>query len=717
MRITRTGLLGSAALSLGAIALVACSQGTAQVAIDADDIGGVVTNPNGQPEAGVWVIAETRDLPVRYIKIVVTDDEGRYVVPDLPSANYDVWVRGYGLVDSAKTQSQPGQAVNFTSVPAPDDAAAAHYYPAAYWYAMMEIPPQEAFGGGSEIPQNVTRERYIAGMKTNGCIGCHQIGQLSTRTAPEAFKEFTGADLWIRRVQAGQAGNQMVNQLAGALGGVPFKYFGEWTDKIAAGALPTEKPPRPEGVERNVVITLRDWMDEKHYLHDAIASDKRYPTVNAYGPLVGSPELSSDNLPIMDPVNNTATTFHATFQSDTGDGVEGESGATEGGEPLLPSAYWGDEAIWDSKVVNHNAMFGRDGRLWLSAIFKGRDNSAFCKAGSDHPSAKLFPLEGAGRRITILDVKTKEYKYVDTCFSNHHLQFGFDANETLWTSGGGQVVGWVNTKKFDETGDAAASQGWTAFILDTNGNGKRDADYVEPNQPVDPTKDKRIAGGFYAVMPNPVDGSIWGTVGVFGGTPGVARIMPGDNPPETAIAEVYNLPKEGLGTRGGDIDSKGVLWISATSGHIASFDRSKCKGPLNGPTATGDHCPEGWTMYKYPGPNFKDAGDGSVESSYYSWVDQHNILGLGNDVPMSTANLNDGVAALVDGKMVMLRVPYPLGFYSKGFDGRIDDPNAGWKGRGLWVANGDRTPWLIEGGKGTKPLLAHIQVRPDPLAK
>jgi len=90
-------------------------------AIDADDIGGVVTGPNGA-EAGVWVIAETHDLPVRYIKIVVTDDQGRYVIPDLPRARYAVWVRGYGLVDSAKSTSEPGKIVNFSSTPAPTPA-------------------------------------------------------------------------------------------------------------------------------------------------------------------------------------------------------------------------------------------------------------------------------------------------------------------------------------------------------------------------------------------------------------------------------------------------------------------------------------------------------------------------------------------------------------------------------------------------------------------
>ena len=127
--------------------------GATAVAIDADDIGGVVTSANG-PEAGVWVIAETRDLPVRYIEIVVTDDRGRYVVPDLPSANYSVWVRGYGLVDSAKVTAKPGQQLNLRATVAPDDAAAAQYYPAIYWYSMLKIPPASEFDGKSGIPPN-----------------------------------------------------------------------------------------------------------------------------------------------------------------------------------------------------------------------------------------------------------------------------------------------------------------------------------------------------------------------------------------------------------------------------------------------------------------------------------------------------------------------------------------------------------------------------------
>ena len=156
--------------------------------------------------------------------------------------------------------------------------------------------------------------------------------------------------------------------------------------------------------------------------------------------------------------------------------------------------------------------------------------------------------------------------------------------------------------------------------------------------------------------------------------------------------------------------------MSLASGHLGSFDRRKCKAALNGPNATGDHCPEGWSFYKYPGPGFEGIGDNSAEASYYTWVDQHNTLGLGEDVPVSTGNLNDGLIALKDGKMITLRVPYPLSFYAKGMDGRIDDPNAGWKGRGLWATNGDRTPWLKEGGPGSLPRAVHFQLRPDPLA-
>ena len=266
---------------------------------------------------------------------------------------------------------------------------------------------------------------------------------------------------------------------------------------------------------------------------------------------------------------------------------------------------------------------------------------------------------------------------------------------------------------FEETGDEQKSQGWSPFILDTNGNGKRD-DYVEPDQPVDPTKDKRVVAGLYSVAVSPADGTVWGTSL---GYPGyVVRVNPGPDPIHTALTEIYEPPLPGYGPRGGDIDSNGVFWASLASGHLASFDRRKCK-VLNGPTATGKHCPEGWTLYPFPGPQFKAITDsGSAESSYYVWVDQHNALGLGKDVPIATGNLNSALLALVDGKFAVLRVPYVNDYFTKGMDGRIDDPNGGWKGRALWTTYATRTMFHLETGKGTFPKVVRFQLRPDPLA-
>ena len=136
------------------------SQQSAGVRIDNDDIGGVVTSAKG-PEAGVWVIAETTDLPTRFTRMVVTDDQGRYVVPDLPKANYNVWVRGYGLVDSPKVKATPGKNLNLKAVVAPNEAAAAQYYPAIYWYSMMKIPESSEFAGKGEIPANITQNQWL----------------------------------------------------------------------------------------------------------------------------------------------------------------------------------------------------------------------------------------------------------------------------------------------------------------------------------------------------------------------------------------------------------------------------------------------------------------------------------------------------------------------------------------------------------------------------
>ncbi len=696
--------------TLAPMLLIACVQDSAPIAdrgagsIPQDDtrivtaaITGTVTSSAG-PEAGVWVIAESEDFDTFFARIVVTDERGRFAVPDLPDADYQVWVRGYGLADSAKVTTRPGESLTLTARVAPDAATAAQVYPAAYWYAMLDLPDEDEL---AQVAGGLNG--YLMWIKNMGCIGCHQLGNLATRTIPAALGKFDSSeDAWARRLSSGQAGELMARQ-AGMLAGLPIKYLADWTDRIAAGELPAAAPPRPQGVERNVVATVRDWSNPKAYLHDLSGTDRRNPTVNGYGKIYGAPELSTDDFPVLDPLANRATTFKAP--------VRDPDTPSAGEDPVdAPSPYWGEQVIWNSQANAHNPMLDHTGRVWYTARIRGPNNPDFCREGSGHPSAQLFPTERSGRQLAVLDPATGDYRFVDTCYGTHHLQFAEDANHTLWTSGGGEVVGWLDTRKFDETGDAAAALGWSPFILDTNGNGRRD-DWVEPDEPLDPQRDKRVRAGFYAVMPNPVDGSVWGS-NAFRFPGSIARFDPA-----TGLTELYTVPLPGFGVRGADIDRNGVIWVSLGSGHLGPFDRRKCTASLNGPGATGDHCPEGWTFHDLPGPGFAELPEFSVESSYYTWVDQHNTLGLGANVPMATGNLFDGVHALVEGEFVTLRIPYPLGFYTKGFEGRIDDPDAGWKGRGLWVPSGDRTPWLKEGGKGTRPLVVHFQLRPDPLAR
>jgi hypothetical protein len=688
------------------------AQSTATVAIDADDIGGVVTGPKG-PEAGVWVVAETSDLPTKFARIVVTDDRGRYLIPDLPKANYDVWVRGYGLVDSAHVKGAPGKALNLTAQVAPDARTAAQYYPAGYWFSLMQVPAKSEFPGtgANGIAAGMkTQQDWLRNLKSGTCWACHALGTKWTREIPTEIRNMSRNDAWQRRILSGQAGGNMMQGMSAFGIQRALTMFADWSERIAEGEVPPA-PPRPQGIERTIVITEWDWADPKAYMHDEVSTDRRNPRLNPNGLIYGATELSTDYLPVLDPVHNTISRVPLTVRDPATPATSAEMGA--------PSFNWGTEAVWTSHNNVHNPMFDDKGRVWITSTVRPSANPDFCKAGSDHPSAKLYPINNAGRHLAVYDPKTKQLTHISTCFGTHHLMFAEDANGTLWTSGGGQVVGWLNTKMFDETHDEAKSQGWTALIIDTNGNGKRDA-YVEPNQPVDPTKDKRYGAAFYAVAPAP-DGSIWGSVL---GMPGaVVRLSPGSNPPETALAEVYEPPfndpvNPGFSPRGGDVDRNGVYWTALASGHLASFDRRKCKGPLNGPNATGQHCPEGWTLYPEPLPQLKGVTEpGSAGASYYTWVDQFDTSGLGANTPINTGNAAEGLLALKDGKWVVMRVPYPLGFYTKWLDGRIDDPAAGWKGRGIWSTVSTRAPFHMETAKGTTSKVIKFQLRPDPLAK
>jgi hypothetical protein len=395
LRIVNAGLLAVGGMVVLTASLTGARQGTApSVAIDADDLGGVVTGPKG-PEPGVWVIAETSDLPTKFVRIVVTDDQGRYVVPDLPKASYNVWVRGYGLVDSKKVTATPGKNLNLSAVVAPNPRAAAEYYPAGYWFSLMEVPAKSEFPGtgptGNGIaPGNATQAQFLRHLKSGTCFACHSLGTKGTRELPPNLGTFpTSAAAWERRLQSGQAGAQMINGL-GQLGRErALKMFSDWTDRIAAGAVPPA-PPRPQGPERNVVITQWDWADPKAYLHDEVSTDRRNPTVNANGLIYGALELSADYIPVLDPVRHTISQVPLTVRDPN----------TPPTPPAMPqpSPYWGSDPIWTSKNNVHNPMLDEKGRVWLTSAVRAFDNPDFCKEGSSHPSAKLFPIARRARR-------------------------------------------------------------------------------------------------------------------------------------------------------------------------------------------------------------------------------------------------------------------------------------------------------------------------------
>src|SRR5439155_977705 len=212
------------------------------ISIGNDDIGGVVTSTKG-PEAGVWVIAETADVPTKFVKIVVTDDDGRYVLPQLPKANYKVWARGYGLVDSPPVLVTPGKIGNLNAAVAPNARAAAEYYPGIYWFSLLRVPDKSEFPGtgpkGNGIPENMKSQgQWLHLVKTDSCWSCHQVGDKATREIPKSLGHFDSSTAaWARRLLSGQAGNNMINGLRQLGPERALAMFADWTDRIARGEL------------------------------------------------------------------------------------------------------------------------------------------------------------------------------------------------------------------------------------------------------------------------------------------------------------------------------------------------------------------------------------------------------------------------------------------------------------------------------------------------
>ncbi len=685
------GLLVTASASWAGV------EGQGEIVLDGDDIGGVVTSANG-PEAGVWVIAETSDLPTKLARIVVTDDDGRYVIPDLPPADYDVFVRGYGLVDSSRQSARPGAPLNIDAVVAPDDRAAAQVYPAAWWLTMIEPP---------EAPE--AQLDFALTMKQ--CYDCHQVGNRATREILPAMqgRSSSSLDVWTRRTAVGPSGPGMAAQFENL--GDMRQALADWSDRVAAGEAPTDPPPRPQGAERNLVITLWDWGSEIDGRTDMAASDIRNATVNANGLVYGVAEMT-DSLTMLDPVTNTASVV--TVPS-TASPVVGGFNASSTRSPHYGPSMWARRADVRSAAVDAS------GRAWMaSRVREPESQPDFCGADGN-AFGRYYPLERSSRQVSLYDPETGGFEQIDTCFSADHNQM---SDDNFLYFGQNDAVGWIDMDVWDETHDAEAAQGWCPAVVDTNGDGQI-TEWTEPDEAVVATLDHRVSFGCYSVAVSHADGSLWCS-GIGRGAKRLVRIEKGSNPPQTCSAEFYEPPPDRMpdvvGSGGVEVDGNGRAWQNwRVSGHYSSFDRTLCDTTAD-PQATGQGCPEGWSYRRKNDPTYGTSFFHANES-YLAHMDFHNTLNLGDDAPIYGSVNTDAMEVLSPelGEYVTLRVPYPLGFFPRSGNGRVDDPDTGWKGKGYWASFSTYATWHIEGGRGeggagVLPKAVKFQMRPDPLA-
>jgi len=484
--------------------------------------------------------------------------------------------------------------------------------------------------------------------------------------------------------------------------------LGDWSHRIAAGETPAA-PPRPRGIERNVVITEWAWGDTFTYAHDEIATDKRKPSLYPNGPIYGV-DLGNDRVLALDPRTQTATAVpvptrggYSTPWCDLTYEPLGASAAVPAGFGSLgcpvEKGITGFEGRYPNPANPHNPMLDAQGRLWITTQIRrewAADLPSFCAA------SPVIAKNYHHRQLGWYDPHTGKFQLIDTCYGTHHLQF--DDRGVLWTSGDSYVVGWFDPAKYDPTRPEtlARAQGFAEVAVDSDGDGKADTPLVGFN---------------YGVIPNPLDRSVW--LAQPGGNPGDAfdfrgRIVRYD--PAHGTFEAYTPPRPGSGPRGVDVDTKGIVWVAlGGSGDLGRFDRSKCKRTWG----TGDQCPEGWTLYRSPGPPMRaghDVGDEkNADFHYYLFVDQFDTLGLGADVVVLNGTGSDSLLAFDPNtqRFAVLRIPYPLNTYTRGLDGRIDDANAGWHGRGLYFTNG--LDPLVH-SEIPQSFVGHVQVRPDPLA-
>jgi hypothetical protein len=671
MRLLVRGMLLSVVLVFCLVCWLVAGQqngGASGIQVGANSIGGVVTNnAGGTPEAGVWVIAETKSLQVPFRKIVVTDDAGRFLVPDLPKGDYELWVRGYGLKDSSRFKASLGGQVKLAVDNASSAQEVAKIYPASYWISLIHPPAKE------ELPAAfVSQEHWLGSLR--GCNQCHQIGMSGMRS-------YTNARTWDAFFKTNGGMDGLVNRLGRDL---VEKTFVDWATRIQKGEVPPA-PPRPAGIERNFVVTQWDWGAPESFFHDLTSTDKRNPTLYPYGKVYGADRTGGGRLWVLDPVKNTVEALMVKPRVS-----QGYSTKKDYYHPKNIAA--GDEGGGDSAAEwmasPHNPMFDDKGRVWMTVPVRppGVQNNpkwALSTVASDTDDPTALSLLGErltsrshGMQLGYYDTKTNQFVGVDTSFNTHHLQFDWQGR--IWTDG--DVLGMLDTTKIDpknvEGTEAEAQKAWMRIDMKTQ---------------------KEIPTSGYATAVSPVDGNVWLSVPQVNGAQNKLFMLN----PKTRQFKDYPLPLPLRLSHGIDFSTDGTLWFSSGSGHLGKLDPKTGK----------------FSHWDLPGPKFTGTGQetGSTEYPYFLWVDQFDTLGLGKDTVIVTGTVSDALFMFdpKTEKFTVFRLPYPIPFYTRGVDGRIDDPRAGWKGRGIWATYSSYMPKFTETKLGN---IEHIQLRPNPLA-
>ena len=456
-----------------------------------------------------------------------------------------------------------------------------------------------------------------------------------------------------------------------------------------------------------------DWALPTSRRSDAAGTDERNPTLNANGLIYGAIQ-SSDILAVLDPRTNTTTEIK----------IPSNGPVLDANTPRV--SVWGDEKIWQRQADPRSVAMDAQG----TRVGDRTDSRAPAAAGvlqgrRDEQVREVLPdgRARAHRQIQLYDPKTKQFTLIDSCFAADHNMF--DEHDAL-VFGQDNAVGWVDTVAFDKTHDARRLAG----VVPGRGRYQRrrqDLHRLDRAQSSRSIRRRTTGSNSDATRLGSARPMAASGARASSHEDTDARAARARAPTRRCRARPRSINRHRrrapLTYSGGvAVDSHGVVWQNWRGVHeIFSFDRRKCK-VLNGPTATGQQCPEGWTVYTKPGPTFKGAAAIlSTDMLYLTNIDHHNALGLGKDVLLGGDVNADSFFVLrpQNGQMqtLTLRVPYPLGFHRGTSAGRIDDPNAGWKGRGMWSSYSMYTPWHQEGGKGSRPKVVKFQMRPNPLAK